>query len=310
MKMRKRLKKKFKKLVISCSPLVNRRFFNQIRKKEDTVPGRGTVVTKKLEGDRILVLAPHVDDELIGCGGALMHYIKNGKDVSIAFLTEGAKRSAEMGIQNMAEVREQEAREAANVIGIHQDNLYFLQGEDGNLRHSPIESKLKVVLQKVQPDTVFLPVVIDTHGDHRAVSLHLYKVLEDLLEKKECHRMTRLYMYEVQSPITHYYGNVVLDISSNMDRKRSLMLTGYPSQKDLPSFAGLMDQYNGILFGMDGAEIYLRSDINRFMSVMKENKENFEKESNSLIKLENSMKVISSYLSSKKQKHLLEKFLE
>lgn len=310
MKMRKKLKREIKKLVIGCYPLVNNRFFKKIRKKEDTVERRRNVITKELEGERILILAPHVDDELIGCGGAMMNYVHREKSVSIAFLTEGAKRSAAMGIQNMSEVREKEAREAASLIGIHKENLYFLHGEDGNLRHSPVENKLKDVIQKVQPDTVFLPVVMDTHIDHRAVSWHLYKVLKDLLDKKDYDKLKRLYMYEVQSPITHYYGNVVLDISSNTDRKRSLMLTGYLSQKDLPSFAGLMDQYNGILFDTDGAEIYLRCDINRFMSVMKENKEDFERESLSLIKLENSMKVISSYLSSKKQKHLLEKFLE
>src|SRR5215203_5449897 len=76
----------------------------------------------------VLVLAPHPDDEAIGCGGTLIRHAKQGDRVTAVFLTSG-----ELGLKHLApdlawSIREREAQEAARVLGLA--DLRFLRCPD------------------------------------------------------------------------------------------------------------------------------------------------------------------------------------
>jgi LmbE family N-acetylglucosaminyl deacetylase len=88
--------------------------------------------------DRILVLAPHPDDEVLGCGGVLQRAIARGIPVEIAFLTYGDSNAWSFltyrlhpvvepsAVRKMGEVRRQEALAAAAVLGVAAERLTFL----------------------------------------------------------------------------------------------------------------------------------------------------------------------------------------
>src|SRR5438128_8229694 len=63
-----------------------------------------------LRGERLLVLAPHPDDEVIGCGGLIALHLRDGRQVRIVIVTDGAEAGE-------ATAREEESRRALRIIG-------------------------------------------------------------------------------------------------------------------------------------------------------------------------------------------------
>ena len=86
------------------------------------------VVVSRLPGQRVLVLAPHPDDEVIGCGGAIVGHVRAGCDVRVVHVTSGERTwSAAPGrVDDKRERREAEATRAAAQLGIGAIGLRFL----------------------------------------------------------------------------------------------------------------------------------------------------------------------------------------
>ena len=198
-----------------------------------------------LKGDKVLVLAPHVDDDMIGCGGAIINYLKNNKQIHIAYLTNGAKQGSFENKDFIISERRQEAINVANVLNINNNNLYFLNSEDGNLVNQAMSDELFTIISNIKPDVIFLPVLLDSHLDHYAVTKKLYEVYE---KYPNAFDGIELYLYEVQSPFTTNNSNVHLDISETLEQKKEL-LKQYASQPSDFSFVGSLAKINGVCFG-------------------------------------------------------------
>jgi len=90
------------------------------------------------DSDRVLILAPHPDDEDIGCGGVIQRAIKSGAKVKVAYLTNGDHNELAFIVYEkrlvmfnsafvaMGKVRENEAKKAMAVLGLDESNLIFL----------------------------------------------------------------------------------------------------------------------------------------------------------------------------------------
>lgn len=108
----------------------------------------------------ILVLAAHPDDAEISCGGTIAKHISLGHTVGIVDFTRG-----ELGTRGTPEIRAQEARQAADILGVVvRDNLGLA---DGFFQNDPAH-QLKVIqaIRKYQPDIVLANAVFDRHIDH------------------------------------------------------------------------------------------------------------------------------------------------
>lgn len=108
----------------------------------------------------ILVLAAHPDDAEISCGGTIAKHISLGHTVGIVDFTRG-----ELGTRGTPETRTQEARQAADILGVSvRDNLGLA---DGFFQNDPVH-QLKVIqaIRKYQPDIVLANAVFDRHIDH------------------------------------------------------------------------------------------------------------------------------------------------
>ena len=92
-----------------------------------------------LRGERLLVLAPHPDDEVIGCGGLLALHLRDGRQVRVVIATDGAEAGN-------AEVREQESQRALLVLGIVPTD--FLHFPDRRLADQidPLHKRLREIL--------------------------------------------------------------------------------------------------------------------------------------------------------------------
>ncbi len=111
----------------------------------------------------ILALAPHPDDLEIGCGGTLAQHAKRGDEVHIYVATSG-----EVG--GVAEVRRAEQVKAAEILGVKE--IHWGSFVDTKLPESSrdLMKSLEDVIQRVNPDTVYINHNHDTHQDHREMA--------------------------------------------------------------------------------------------------------------------------------------------
>jgi LmbE family N-acetylglucosaminyl deacetylase len=89
----------------------------------------------------VLILAPHPDDESLGCGGLIAECCSSGHPVNILVLTDGAgshPRSRKYSGSRLATLRAEEARNAADALGLPLDRIDFLGLSDG---HAPLRGK-------------------------------------------------------------------------------------------------------------------------------------------------------------------------
>jgi bacillithiol biosynthesis deacetylase BshB1 len=108
----------------------------------------------------ILILASHPDDAELGCGGTILKHIALGHKVGVVDFTRG-----ELGTRGTPAMREQEAKDSANILGLTvRDNLGLPDGFFQNTR----EHQLQVVraIRKYQPDLVLANATYDRHPDH------------------------------------------------------------------------------------------------------------------------------------------------
>jgi LmbE family N-acetylglucosaminyl deacetylase len=132
-------------------------------------------------GSRVLVLAPHMDDETLGCGGSLHRHVLAGETVTVAYLTDGRKGDPALNArplptdererleEGVVAGRREEARKSAAILGV--TDLRFLGNRDQELRVTPhTRRQVRELLVELRPDLVYLPFPTDHHPDHRATN--------------------------------------------------------------------------------------------------------------------------------------------
>jgi LmbE family N-acetylglucosaminyl deacetylase len=153
----------------------------------------------------VLVLAPHPDDEVFGCGGAILRHVENNVPVRVVIATDGGARGAR------ADARKEESRAAARILG-YGEPVFWDQG-DRTLCYS--EELVAAVLAEMQDaDLVYAPGLDELHPDHRALGLAAAEAVRRQGGK------VRLAFYEIGGLLK---PNVLLDISQAAARKNEAM---------------------------------------------------------------------------------------
>lgn len=163
---------------------------------------------------RLLVIAPHPDDEVLGCGGTLARHADAGDRISVVFLTSGELGLKHLPASRARRLREREARAAGRILGV--GHITFLRGPDWGVGEAQpqLVKALRRLLRQQQPDLIYLPHPADGHPDHQAALALLGAAWPSGRKRKT---RPRLRAYEVWSPLAHY--DHVEDISKVMRRK-------------------------------------------------------------------------------------------
>jgi LmbE family N-acetylglucosaminyl deacetylase len=127
---------------------------------------------------KVVVFAPHPDDEILGCGGVIAKRLDEGYDVFVIFMTDGRNALRDLGIfskpspPELMRIRKEEAKRAAKVLGIHQENLIFLDIEDGTLGKNEriAQKKATQVLRKLSPEEIYFPQEKEFNIDHKVTN--------------------------------------------------------------------------------------------------------------------------------------------
>src|ERR1051326_1523056 len=116
----------------------------------------------------ILAIAPHPDDESIGCGGALRLHVLRGGRVMAVFLTSGELGLKRLPREQAWRTREEEAREAGKILGLAE--LIFLRRSDWFVGEDIAGAAiaLEPILKHEAPELVYLPHPAEWHPDHKA----------------------------------------------------------------------------------------------------------------------------------------------
>lgn len=164
-------------------------------------------------GKSMVVIAPHQDDEAIGCGGALALQIRSGNAASIVVLQDGADGCEGLGFTRLGlmEMRNEESRRAAAVLAAPPPvflNHPVLADDDAQI------AELAAILIDRKADAVFIPFPLDGHPDHRTANY----ILAGALRKISWN--VRVFGYEVWGLCI---PNVVLIIDDVIETKTEML---------------------------------------------------------------------------------------
>ena len=124
-----------------------------------------------------IVIAPHQDDESLGCGGMIALKRRLGARVTIVFLTDGASSpvaDARLVPSALVPLRVREAAAAVRVLGVPPEDVHFLGQPDGNLSAITGEARRQLIEELADhvrasgAEEVYVPHRRDAHPDHEA----------------------------------------------------------------------------------------------------------------------------------------------
>lgn len=203
------------------------------------------------EGERVFVIAPHPDDESIGCGGTISLLLRSNKSVKVAFLTSGEKADPShpaARITNKTEqiteyalIREKEAVKALRVLGV--SDYEFLRFPDREL-HDCYEralERLMIMMGQYRPDTIYSPSPVELHPDHRTAAALSLEIQRSSTGHNDSNH-PRLAFYEVTTPLR---PNALINVSPVYAKKKRA-LRKYRSQLRLVDYLRHAEAMNTI----------------------------------------------------------------
>ncbi|MCK4261090.1 MAG: PIG-L family deacetylase [Halanaerobiales bacterium] len=116
----------------------------------------------------VLVIATHLDDEVIGCGGAILKHINDGDDVYVCFICGGT--SVRYPDKELVETRRNHARKVGNLLGVKE--IFFYDFPIIMLDTIPqleIVTTLEEVIFKIKPEVIYTHYSDDINSDHKVV---------------------------------------------------------------------------------------------------------------------------------------------
>lgn len=121
-------------------------------------------------GRSCLVLAPHPDDEVLGCGVTLMRKREAGTPVWVVIATDGRASDPTLDPGVVAAARQAELARASGLLGVDASAITHLTFEDGHLRaDEQLVAALTAELQRRRPTEVLVTSASDAHPDHAAL---------------------------------------------------------------------------------------------------------------------------------------------
>lgn len=212
---------------------------------------------------KVLVFAPHPDDEILGVGGTMAKRAAAGDEVYVCVVTKGcAPLFDEAHVERVG----RECREADRLAGAKE--TLFLDFPAVMLETIPryeFNGKIAEVISKIKPDEVYIPHRGDMQLDHQMV----VDAAMVALRPKYAHTVCRIYAYEtlsetgwnIPNTVNEFTPNVYEDISDFLDIKIKAMenfksqLAEYPNARSIGAIEALA-RYRGSTVSVNAAEAF------------------------------------------------------
>ena len=202
----------------------------------------------------ILVIAPHPDDDVLGCGGSIVNHRKNGDVVSVVYITSGESGDATVSKTDLAQTREQEAIQGQKILDVT-DTTFLHQPDGGVIINPEILRKMTELIRAKKPNLVYLPHQKDAHKDHRTT----YEIGMEAIYRAGAHAFQEysgvpftvdtILAYEVWTPLTAF--SYVENISDSIEQKIKALSQHKSQLANVPYDEAIkgLNRYRGALTG-------------------------------------------------------------
>jgi LmbE family N-acetylglucosaminyl deacetylase len=213
-----------------------------------------TVVEAPTKPETVLVVAPHPDDEAIGCAGAVLSHRARGDSVHLVIATDGgAAGHDKLDRQAMALARRAEAERASRLLDAH---LEYLGLPEFDWATSDLECRLARLIAEISPSLVYAPISVDGHPEHRRVAGATAVALAG--------RQARVRVVQIHLPLTPVLSNLALDVSPFQGQILEV-LEAYSTQRYIVSPALRLRRYAAELYGFESmGEVFWETSVPEF----------------------------------------------
>ena len=205
-----------------------------------------------------VIVAPHPDDELLGCGGTLLKRASQGHTLSIIYVTSLSPSSGHSTSQ--IEQRQSEISATCKQLSVVQSNVHQFDFPPSSLNSTSIPlliEKISTIFKSFQPNEVFLPFPGDAHSDHKHVfesaiactKTFRYPSIRDVLVYETLSETN----FNINPLYPSFTPNIYIDISPFFERKLQL-LQNYDSEFLPHPFARSLDSVKSLAM-LRGSEI-------------------------------------------------------
>lgn len=214
---------------------------------------------------KVLVVAPHPDDEVLGLGGTIHRLTAEGHDITVAIVTKGWQPL--FPETQVAQVRG-EAEAANALLGVK--NVHFMDLPVTRLNALPqheLNAAFDQLVTTEQPELVFLPFPGDRHEDHRqafdASLIALRPVADrDYIRRVLCYETVSETHWSVAHLEPAFQPQLWIDISQHLDAKIAAMKTYKSQVRDVPDARSLtavesLAKWRGSVVNMHAAEAFV-----------------------------------------------------
>jgi bacillithiol biosynthesis deacetylase BshB1 len=200
---------------------------------------------------RVLAIVAHPDDADIFCGGTLAKHADRGDDVAIVHLTRGEYGGFDATEDEVAAVRESEARASAERLGAE---VGFLDFSDGRVTYS-LDHRLALVdvIREYGPDAILTHYREDMHPDHRTTSRLVtdayYMASLPLVETEHPpHDPSNVFYFG--KPTAEFEPSAFVDVSGYQDVKEEAIQSHESQVKFLQAHGGIDGEFDGLIEGV------------------------------------------------------------
>lgn len=212
---------------------------------------------------KVLVIAPHPDDEVLGVGGTIAKRVEQGHEVHVCIVTKGCEP---LFSPEYVERGRSECKKADAFLGV-KDTMFldFPAAMLENVQRYQLNDRLVQIVQKIKPDEVYLPHRGDMQIDHKLV----VDAAMVALRPKYNHVVKRIYAYEtlsetgwdIPNTVNEFIPTVYEDISDTLEKKIDSMrifqsqLAEFPAARSLGAIEALA-KYRGTTVNVKAAEAF------------------------------------------------------
>lgn len=211
-----------------------------------------------------MIIAPHPDDEVLGCGGTIAKHVREGNEVYLCIVTK--PYPPEWSEEEIDE-RRKEVFAASKILGIK--HLHFLELPTVKLDTIPqkeLNDKVAQVIEKVKPQVLYIPHQGDLNKDHQIV----FQSVMVAIRPRSDSTLKKVLSYETLSEtewaapgITNaFIPNIYVDISQTLGSKLKAMqeyrreLKRFPHPRSLQAISNLA-KLRGSTIGVKAAEAFM-----------------------------------------------------
>ena len=222
----------------------------------------------------IAVIVAHADDEVLGCGGAIAKFVKEGSSVHVLLLADGETSRSNLSEQNYNKAKKQRneaAIKANNILGT--ESLTILEFPDNRMDGVDLLDVVKAVevfIEKHRPNMVVTHFLNDVNIDHQVT----HKAVVVACRPQPNHSVDELLFMEIASSTewipgvgqTLFSPNYWIDITESMDAKLSALeayrdeLREFPHPRSLEGITAL-SKWRGSTVGVAFAECFVAGRI-------------------------------------------------